>query len=114
MATQPTPKVTSADVERIVRRDYPADRVAEVLTILNEYEGQREADRVRLAALKLAGGSVELLRRQIEIATRDYRDMLMPAEYPAYREHMFGELSDDEKQRIFEADWTQYQDWLTR
>jgi len=55
---QPTPTVTAADVERIVRRDFPAERTAEVLAMLDEYgteEWQRETHRVRLAALKLAG-----------------------------------------------------------
>jgi hypothetical protein len=37
MTTQPTPTVTGADVERIVRRDFPADRAVEVLAMLDEY-----------------------------------------------------------------------------
>ena len=59
--TQPTPNVTAADVERVVRRDFPADRFADVMAMLNEYgteDWQREADRVRLAVLKLAAGSL--------------------------------------------------------
>ena len=61
MTTQPTPKVTGADVERIVRRDFPADKVSEVLAILDQYGKEswhREPHRVRLAALKLAAGSI--------------------------------------------------------
>jgi hypothetical protein len=56
MTTQPTPDVTGVDVERVVRRDFPADRVAEVLVMLNEYgteAWQREPHRVHLAVLKL-------------------------------------------------------------
>ncbi|MDQ3820189.1 MAG: hypothetical protein M3362_21265 [Acidobacteriota bacterium] len=117
MAAQPIPKVSSADVERVVRRDFSADRVAEVLAILSEYgteNWQREADRVRLAALKLAGGSVELLRLHIKTAKSDYRDVIAPAEYPNYGERMFRvrEFPADEKQRIFDEDWKQYQEWL--
>lgn len=37
MTTQPTPTVTDADVERIVQRDFPADRTVEVLAMLDEY-----------------------------------------------------------------------------
>ena len=37
MAKQPHPTVTGADVERIVQRDFPADRVVEVLAMLGEY-----------------------------------------------------------------------------
>jgi len=118
MATQPTPKVSSADVERVVRRDFPADRVADVLAILGEYgteKWQHEPDRVRLAALKLAEGSVELLRRHIETAKCDYRDVIAPAEYPNYSKSILRvrELPADEKQRIFDEDWKQYQEWLT-
>jgi len=119
MTPQPTPTITSADVERIVRRDFPTDRVPEVLAMLDEYgreTWQREADRVRLAALKLAAGSVERLRYQIEGAKCDYRDVLAPAEYPGYckRVPRPGGLASAEEQRIIDADWKQYQDWLTR
>ena len=119
MTAQPTPTVTSADVERIVRRDFPPDRVPEVLAMLDEYgreTWQREAHRVRLAALKLAAGSVDRLRYQLEGAKCDYRDVLAPAEYPGYcrRVHRPGELPSDEEQRIIDADWMQYQDWFTR
>lgn len=119
MTTQPTPTVTGADVERIVRRDFPADRAAEVLATLEEYgteTWQRETHRVRLAALKLAAGDLKRLRYEIEGAKRDYRDVLAPAEYPGYTKRMFriGKLAPDEQQRIIDADWRQYQDWLTR
>ena len=66
MPSQPTPTVTSADVERVVRRDFPADRFTEVLAILAEYGTERwhrEPDRVRLAALKLTAGGFVHLRR---------------------------------------------------
>src|ERR1051326_3078754 len=116
MKAQPAPKVTSADVERIVRRDFPPDRIADVMAMLGEYGGeswQREVDRVRLAVLKLAAGSVERLRHEIEGAQRDYRDVLAPAEYPGFcqRVSRAGRLPPDEEQRIIEADWKQYQEW---
>ena len=119
MTTQPTPSVTGADVERIVRRDFPADRAIEVLAMLDEYgaeDGQTEPHRVRLAALKLAAGDLQRLRYEIEGAKRDYRDVLGPAEYPGYSNRMFRieELPQDEQQRIIDADWEQYRDWLAR
>src|SRR5262245_36909978 len=119
MITQPTPTVTGADVERIVRRDFPPERAAEALAMLEEYgtdDWQREPHRVRLAALKLAGGDLTRLRYEIEGAKCDYRDVLGPAEYPGYTKRMFHieKLSEDEQQRIIDADWRQYQDWLTR
>jgi hypothetical protein len=117
--TQPTPDVTAADVERVVRRDFPAEVVEEVFAVLDQYGSEDwhpEIDRVRLAALKLAVGSVEHLRRHIEIAKSDYRDALSAAEYPGYSKRWFhiDELTADERQSIIDADWKQYQDWLTR
>jgi hypothetical protein len=119
MSMQPTPTVTGADVERVVRRDFPADRAEQVLAMLDEYgkeDWQREPHRVRLAVLKLAAGDIERLRYEIEGAKRDYRDVLGPAEYPGYSRVMFriAKLAQDEQQRIIDADWKQYQDWLTR
>ena len=35
--TQPIPRVTHGDVERLARRDYPDDQVAQVLQLLGEY-----------------------------------------------------------------------------
>ena len=119
MTAQPTPNVASADVERIVRRDFPADRNAELLAMLNEYGrdvSQLEPFRVRLAVLKLAAGNIERLRYEIEGAKCDYRDVLGPAEYPGYckRVRRSGDLPPNEEQRIIDSDWSQYQDWLTR
>ena len=119
MTSQPTPTVTSVDVERIVRRDFPSDRAVEVLAMLDEYgteDGERESHRVRLAVLKLAAGDITRLRYELEGAKRDYRDVLGPAEYPGYTRHMFRieKLTPDDQQRIIDADWKQYQDWLTR
>ena len=119
MTRQPAPSVTGADVERIVRRDFPAERVAETLAMLNEYGTEswhREPERVRLAALKLAAGNMEQLRYQIEGAKCDYRDVLAPAEYPGYctRVDPRREISAEERQKVIDADWKQYRDWLTR
>lgn len=119
MTEQPHPNVSSADVERIVRRDFPAERVEEVLALLDEYgteDWRREPHRVRLAVLKLAAGNMDRLRYQIEGAKRDYRDVLGPAEYPGYGKRWFRieELPPDERRRIIDADWQQYQDWLSR
>ena len=119
MSMHPTHTVTGADVERIVRRDFPADRAVEVLAMLDEYgkeTWQREPHRVRLAALKLAAGDIKCMRYEIEGAKRDYRDVLGPAEYPGYTKRMFriGKPAQDEQQRTIDADWRQYQDWLTR
>jgi hypothetical protein len=119
MIRQPTPTVTVNDVERIVHRDFPQEQFAVVMDILSEYgaeKWQRECFRVRLAVLKLANGNLKDLRRCIETAKRDYRDVLAEAEYPGYMKRISQtqELASEERQKIIEADWNQYETWLKR
>ena len=83
----PAPQVTQDDVERIARRDFPVTEFENVIAILKQHGGDKQdggASRVRLAALKLAHGNLDSLRRHILAAKRDYRDVLVPAEYPEY------------------------------
>jgi hypothetical protein len=78
-STQPIPRVTADDVERIVYRDFPVEEFASVMVVLSGYGAEKwEGDRtrVRLAALKVANGSLPKLRACIESAKRDYRDAL--------------------------------------
>jgi len=116
---QPTPEVNENDVIRIVQRDFPGKQFDAVISILNEYgaeDYQRGVHRVRLAALKLAGGDLQALRRQIDVAKRDYRDVLALAEYPEYMQKVppSENLAEAERERIIRADWMQYQSWLNR
>jgi hypothetical protein len=111
MQTQPIPNVTADDVERIVRRDFPPDRIGEALAILGEFISENPY-RVRLAALKLAAGKIERLRYEVDRANYDYRDVLVAAEYPGYWKQV--PTSPAEEQRIIDADWKQYEDWLNR
>jgi len=119
MTSQPIPKVTPDDVERVVGRDFTADEYATVTAMLREFGTEnwhREPARVQLAALKVANGSVQKLRACIDSAKRDYRDALAVAEYPGYCKIGFRarELPEKERRRIFEEDWRQYQEWLKR
>ena len=117
---QPIPDVSVTDVERIVRRDFPKDEFDSALAALGQYaDGSlpRECPRVQLAALKLAQGDLQSLRRHIANAERDYRDVLAAAEYPRYMSAgMFRvrELSRKEQQAIADSDWDQYQRWLAK
>ena len=115
MGKQSTPEVTQEDVERIVRRDFAPTEVAAAMALLERYGGEswhREIERVRLAVLKLANGDLQRLAVQVDEAGKDYRDILGPAEFPGYMEHHDAALDDAEKQRIIDADWHQYQQWL--
>jgi|SRR5215472_89856 len=117
--TQPVPVVSPNDVERIVRREFKDDEVAEVLAVLNQFGTDKEdrgTVRVQLAALKLADGNREKLLSNIEAAKRDYRDILAIAEYPEYHRTGFRvrELTDDDQARIIDGDWQQYEGWLRK
>lgn len=116
---QPIPTVTRADVERVVRRDFASEQYDSVMSILAEYgceSWHRELSRVQLAVLKLAAGSLDVLRREIETAKGDYRDVLVYAEYPAYFRRTFRDrlLPEEEQRKLIDEDWRQYESWLKR
>ena len=115
LASQPIPEVSPEDVERVVQRDYVVPEVAAARLQLERYgteSWQRAADRVRLAALKLAAGDLRRLETAIDTACADYRDVIGPAEYPRYLAQSVQDLDDTRKQQIFDADWDEYQQWL--
>jgi len=75
-----------------------------------------ETIRVQLAALKLANGHMDSLRRYIDAAKSDYRDVLVPAEYPKYwKATSRGRgLSKHARHQLFESDRKRYENWLRR
>ena len=113
MREQPVPAVSRADVERIVRRDFPAATFAEVMSLLDGNETD-PSPRVQLAVLKLASGNLGRLRKYNEDAKMDYRDVLAWAEYPGYLRKVPGPGQPPGTGRIIEDDWEQYRAWLER
>jgi hypothetical protein len=116
-AVQPVPDVSPDDVQRIVRRDFPSERVAAVLALLRESETVGGVStRVQLASLKLAAGREDKLFRHLEAAKCDYRDVLVAAEYPEYGRMglRIQEMSAIEKREIIERDWRHYEEWLKK
>ena len=113
---QPVPKISAADIERLLARDFPD--VAAARTALASYgskDWHREPERVRAAALKLAGGSIEKLQRTMAMADNDYRDVLAYAEYPSYMDKISATEKDAAKrQKLIEEDWKQYRDWFEK
>ena len=105
---QPIPNVTAEDVFRVVRREFESAWVAEAERLLGLYV-EKEPFRVRLAALRIAGGDMKRLSDAVALARLDYRDVLM-AEYPRY-----GELDDGAddmvRTRAIETDWNEYHAW---
>jgi hypothetical protein len=72
-------------------------------------------ERVRLAILKLAGGNLDELRKQVDAAKRDWRDVINPAEYPEASGLGFikyKELDQQTKEEIKRRDREQYETWL--
>ncbi len=116
---QPVPNVSRADVERIVRRDFASADVSNALAIVDEcqkcHTGGDSPARVQLAALKLADGDISALRREIEAAKSDYRDVLVLAEYPRYWSEIgFDDVPDSVLSEVEDEDWRQYENWLRR
>ena len=71
-----------------------------------------EAERVRLAILKLAGDDLDRLRSNVRAAKGDYRDVLAWAEYPAQIKADSWRLPEGERERLKQADLAQYLAWL--
>jgi hypothetical protein len=112
--------VSRDDVERVVRRDFPAAEYSAALSALDEYRTEtgmlEDCARVQLAVLKLSLGDLKDLRRHIAVAKQDYRDVLAAAEYPraSIRWSAMHSLADEERQNIYDSDWDQYRRWLER
>jgi hypothetical protein len=113
------PKVSREDVERIVRRDFPAHLHDSVQRELGGYKslGAKEVERVQLAILKLSNGKFDQIRRFVSEANGDYRDVIAPAEYPRLNALGFvgvEKLSQLERKQLSEDDWRDYQEWFSR
>ena len=108
-------ELTADLVEALVARLFPAEAheaAARVLAGYGTRTHEREAIRVRVAALKLSEGSLERLRDLIAHAQRDYRDVLAWAEYPEEMRILTWRLPTAEQARIRAADRAQYLAWL--
>ena len=94
------------------------ERVLAELLRYGQEKHEQEGERVRLAILKLCEGRSGRVAELVSIAKRDYRDVLMWAEYPAEGQALWSlrpDLTDEERRRLEELrreDRTQYRDWL--
>jgi hypothetical protein len=89
-------------------------KAAEALAILDTYGTEswhREKDRVQLALLKIAGGDIEKLRLETRAAQSDYRDTLVPAEYPEEWQ-AWPKIPAAQMAAIRKRDREQYEAWL--
>ena len=109
------PEVGPDDVERVLRRDFPAEAQDELRRMIEQVE-VIEKNRVVLGCMKSAAGNVEQLKRNLGEASGYYREILGEAEYPNWIKKMFRieRLSEAEKEKIIEKDKAQYLDWFNR
>lgn len=113
--------LTVAVLNRKLAQLYPqaCDRQA-ALEALERYGAaphEREPLRVRLAILKLAGSDAARLVELVQIAQRDYRDVLAWAEYPGEGRtfpdlRSPGALHSPSMVRVRAEDRAQYMKWL--
>jgi len=121
----PEPVALTPPVIKKVRQLFPPDQQSEAISLLekecgrnlpfSEDDSAQGLERVRLAVIKLAGGNLAELLRQIDIARVDWRDVLSSAEYPEASRMGFVEYNNlDERNRneIKARDRQQYVDWL--
>ena len=112
MQNQPIPSVTAADVDRIVARDFPPGQRDEVHRLLATL-GANAKPRLQLAILKLARGELARVVSHLAMAKRDWRDVLMWAEYPADAKLSWN-IPPEAHHDAYKSDWEQYQAWLSR
>ncbi len=75
----------------------------------------QDLERVRLAVLKLSDGNLSELRKQVNIARTDWRDVLCFAEQPeAFKMSLvnYAKLASDKRAEIDARDRQQYDSWL--
>lgn len=112
---QYVPEVNEADIERVVRRDYPPELHAAIQEMIRGVEVV-EKPRVVMACLKNGNGNFEKLKGELANASGWWREIISEAEYPNYTKKWFrmDKLGEEEKQRIIEKDKDQYLAWLRR
>jgi len=73
---------------------------------------EREPERVRVAILKVAGGSLDEIREWVSIAKNDYRDVLASAEYPNQLVARTWGMTAERQRQIKLKDARQYEEWI--
>lgn len=101
-----------------INQTWPDEAPADILRILDQY-GEKQSEqggaRVQLAIIKVSEGNLERLPELVELAQRDYRDLLAWAEYPEEMRlsiQALKALSREEIRAIRQRDREQYMRWL--
>jgi len=122
----PEPVALTELVQRKVRRLFSDKDQSEATLLLEKQCGRglpfceraapADLERVRLAVLKLSDGNIAELRKQIDVARRDWRDVLLTAEQPeALNIGLvdYSQLPADRRREIDAQDREQYELWLS-
>jgi len=114
---QKVPIITKLDINRIINRDFPPNKLDEIDGILKLYksDGDNGGYRIYASIFKLSDGNIMSLKKYVGMANNDFRDIISMAEYPNYSEHAFeDDLSMEMEKQLITNDWTQYESWLNR
>lgn len=104
-------KLLDSKLKAMFADDFTRRRVWKVLQGYGRESREREPERVRLAILKLAGSELRSVEKYTGYARDDYRTILAWAEHPRQTQQWV--MPDaDEKQRMIEADRSEYECWL--
>ena len=112
------PRITSKKTLEKIKYYWPDEDPEKILMILRQYgqeDYEKESPRIQLAIIKLSDGDLEKLVEYVNLAKRDYRDVLAYAEYPEeIRTGFVGmqKLTEEEARAIRERDREQYLNWL--
>jgi hypothetical protein len=96
------------------------ERVLNELQKYGQETYEQGTERVRLAILKLCNAHIDKVIELVAAAKRDYRDVLMWAEYPSEGQALWTlrpDLSKEEQIKLDDLrrqDRLQYQDWLKK
>ena len=113
----PSDEEVAGKLERLWPDEGERSRVRAELERYGVERYEQEAARVRLAVLKLSKGRSDRVAELVDRAKRDYRDVLMWAEYPVEGQTLWSwrkDLSEEERRRLAEIrreDKRQYQEW---
>lgn len=111
--TQPVAKVSSQQIEKIVKFQYD-DQYNAVMAKLDSLniDSPQVKNRIKAAILKLANGEYDKIDNYLDSANFDYRDLIVLAEYPRNWKHGFDEIPDQMRKKEYLDDWKEYRTWL--
>ncbi|MBI4735961.1 MAG: hypothetical protein HY766_07860 [candidate division NC10 bacterium] len=118
--TMATPREVNRKVDAMWNDPVERVRVLAELQKYGQVTYEREAERVHLAILKLCDARADRVIELVAAEKRDYRDVLMWAEYPGEGQALWAlrsDLSNEERLQLEELrrqDRQQYQDWLKK